>query len=122
MSVIPVALRLKRLRERAGLTMADMAHAAGYKTASGYQRYEDPGQFTKKYIPLELTERLMPVLSGKGEPPIHPDEVMALAGSIAPGSVQALQNDLRALPPDKQQEAWNMILRVVRSYKVDLKE
>lgn len=121
MSVIPVALRLKALRERSKVPMRKLATAASYRTASGYQRYEDPDLFTKKYLPLELVEALLPVLAGKGDPPIQPDEVMSLAGTIAPGSIGAIHNELRTLPPERQREVWDMLLRVAKSYKIDLK-
>jgi transcriptional regulator with XRE-family HTH domain len=79
-----VTARLKALRERAGLTMAEVAAALGYKTASGYQRYEDADVYRKKYISIEMAEKLVPLLSGRGNPPITAAEVMALAGTPVP--------------------------------------
>lgn len=74
-----VTERLRNLRIRAGLSMEAMAAAMGYKTASGYQRYEDAKLFTKKNIPLDKVEALLPILVGEGSPPITREEVMALA-------------------------------------------
>jgi phage repressor protein C with HTH and peptisase S24 domain len=76
----PIALRIKALRERAGLSMADLARALGFRGASSYQRYEDPVLFTKPYVPLDIAEKLTAALAGRGVPPISRVEVMALAG------------------------------------------
>lgn len=76
----PIALRIKALRERAGLSMADLARALGFRGASSYQRYEDPVLFTKPYVPLDMAEKLTAALAGRGIPPISRVEVMALAG------------------------------------------
>lgn len=77
---IDVASRLKYLRERTGRSMDDVARSLGYKGASSYQRYEDATKFTKKYLPLDLTEKLVFVLRGRGNPPVTEADVMALAG------------------------------------------
>jgi hypothetical protein len=84
MSDIPVTERLKALRLRAGVTMAEAAQALGYKTASGYQHYEDPRKFTRPYVPRETVEKLVPLFVGKGEPPIQKEEVWSLGGGISP--------------------------------------
>jgi Peptidase S24-like len=80
---IPVTERLKALRTRAGVSMAEAAMACGHKTASGYQHYEDPKKFTRQYLSLEMVEKLLPLLVGraaKGEVPITAPEVWELAG------------------------------------------
>jgi phage repressor protein C with HTH and peptisase S24 domain len=73
------AARLRALRERSGLSMAELAKGLGFRGASSYQRYEDPALFTKKYLPLDLTEKLVQAFSGRGKPPITETEIMALA-------------------------------------------
>jgi phage repressor protein C with HTH and peptisase S24 domain len=78
------AERLKHLRERSGLSMAEIARAVGYRGASSYQRYEDPELFPKKYLPLDLAEKLARALAGRGSPPISREEVMAMAGRNMP--------------------------------------
>ena len=60
--------------------MRELAVALGYKTASGYQRYEDPALFTKAHLGLDLATRLADVLVGRGDPPIDRSEIMMLAG------------------------------------------
>lgn len=63
--------------------MAEVAKSVGFRGASSYQRYEDAEIFTKKYLPLDLAEKLARALAGRGSPPITAREVMALAGSAA---------------------------------------
>jgi hypothetical protein len=87
MADIPVMERLKALRMRAGVSMAEAAAACGYKTASGYQHYEDP-KFTRPYLPREILEKLVPLFTGragKGEVPVTAAEVWALAGGPPKG-------------------------------------
>jgi phage repressor protein C with HTH and peptisase S24 domain len=79
----PVPERLKALRMRADVSMAAAAAACGFKTASGYQHYEDPKKFAKRYLPSEICEKLAPLFAGraaKGEVPVTEDDVWALAG------------------------------------------
>ncbi|RKQ70151.1 LexA family transcriptional regulator [Oceanibaculum indicum] len=78
----PVSERLKELRERAGLSMAAMSKALGYRFPSGYQRYEDPSAYKKSYLPPEMVQTLTVLLPGKGEPPITRDEVIELGGGV----------------------------------------
>ena len=87
MADIPVAERLKALRVRAGVTMAEAAIAIGRKTPSGYQHYEDPGKFTKPYLPRELVEKLAPLFvdsAAEGEVPVTAKELWELAGHDRP--------------------------------------
>jgi phage repressor protein C with HTH and peptisase S24 domain len=83
MADIPVTDRLKALRRRAGVSMAEAAAACGHKTPSGYQHYEDPKKFSRAYLPREMIEKLLPVLVGraaKGESPVLSDELWELGG------------------------------------------
>jgi|GEM_PF-481416 len=74
--------QIRALRERAGLSMAAMARACGWKTASSYQRYEDPDTFKRTRLHPEIAERMAVALVGKGVPPITREEVMALASPV----------------------------------------
>jgi transcriptional regulator with XRE-family HTH domain len=79
----PSAIALKKFRERAGLSMEKLAQAAGYKSASGIQRYESPVDRTSPYIPVDVVERLAEALEGLGNPPITEVEVFQeLAGAL----------------------------------------
>lgn len=71
---------LKKLRERAGLSMNSLARDCGFKGASSYQRYENSDQYARKWLPLSLVVKIAKALTGKGDPPIAQNEVMALAG------------------------------------------
>src|SRR5688500_16531578 len=85
MADVPVTERLKALRVRAGISMAEAAAACGYKTPSGYQHYEDPKKFAKRYLPRDILEKLAPLFTGraaKGEVPVTPEEVWALGGFV----------------------------------------
>ena len=92
-----VTEELRRLRQRAGLSMAELATAIGYKTASGYQRYENDQQFEKPYLPMTLTRKLVDVLEGRGDPPITNIEIMKLSGIVS-GDVEGWEFLEASLP------------------------
>ena len=73
-----VPTTIKRLRERAGLSMEQMARAMALAAGSSYQNYETRERHT--YLKLTLARHLLATLVGKGNPPIRRCEVMALAG------------------------------------------
>ena len=78
------ALELKRLRERAGLSVRQLASAlkaasSRYgRSPSTYAYYEN--DYKKPYLPGEFAEDLAPILQGRGSPPIREREVLVLAG------------------------------------------
>lgn len=78
------ALELKHLRERAGYSVRQLAAAlmeAGSpygRSASTFAYYES--QFRRPYLPGDLVESLVPLLEGRGEPPISERQVLALGG------------------------------------------
>lgn len=60
--------------------MESLAAACGYKTGSGYQRYERAADFPGGFLPPEfIADRLLKGLLGKGIPPITEDEIWSLA-------------------------------------------
>ena len=69
-----VAVQLKRLRERANLSVREVA-AAIEKPASTYASYED--KYKKSYLPVDLVKELIPVFTRRG---ITEEELYALAG------------------------------------------
>ena len=77
----PVSRRLKQLRQRAGLSIRDVAHALGMEHGSSYQHYED--RFRKPLLPLEMAQRLIPIFGAKG---IDAAELYALAGVDGSGT------------------------------------
>ena len=76
-----VTQRLKSLRTRAGMSMADVAKALGLRGPSSYQRYEDEALTKDDSIPFKVVKKLLPILVGKGSPPVMEIEVLALAGT-----------------------------------------
>ena len=76
MRVESVALRLKRLRERSGLSVRKLA-AKLEMDFSRYAYFEDPKRFKKAHLAMDLARSIAAVLADHD---IDPDEVMALAG------------------------------------------
>ncbi|ATE84633.1 repressor protein CI [Sinorhizobium phage phi2LM21] len=72
------ASEFRKLRERAGMSMDELARAMGYKGASSIQRYENPDDYKTPGIKAELAARLLKALNGRGHPPIQPKEIWAL--------------------------------------------
>jgi transcriptional regulator with XRE-family HTH domain len=98
-----VSRKLKQLRQRAGLSIREVAHALGMENGSSYQHYED--RFRKPFLPLDFVQRLEPIFGEKG---IEGSEVFALAGveggtrsiaikhAMSPGTLRIDELDVRA--------------------------
>ena len=71
----PASRGLKRLRQKAGLSIRDVAHALGMEHGSSYQHYED--RFRKKFLPLDFVQKLVPIFEPHG---VAAAELYALAG------------------------------------------
>jgi transcriptional regulator with XRE-family HTH domain len=128
-----VSRRLKQLRQRAGLSIREVAHALGMEHGSSYQHYED--RFRKPLLPLEFAQRLVPIFGAKG---IDAAELYALAGvdgsggralgakdqsAAPPGTLQIEELDVRASAGDgltgegeKVVGEWRVPTEVVRFY------
>lgn len=72
--------RLRAMRMHSRRSMPYMAKKLGYKTPSGYQRYEDPTLYKKTYLPHELMPGLLSAFVDRGEPPITKEDVLGLFG------------------------------------------
>jgi phage repressor protein C with HTH and peptisase S24 domain len=68
--------RLKAIRERAHLSVRDMASRVGMST-SGYAHYESPSRFKAQYLPMEMAHKLASVFAGNEDVVA---ELMELAG------------------------------------------
>ncbi len=79
-AVSAASRKLKQLRQRAGLSIRQVAQALGMEYGSSYQHYED--RFKKPLLPLELVLKLVPIFAPAG---IEPAELYALAGVDAGG-------------------------------------
>lgn len=93
-SKLPPAEQLRIIRQRCGLSMAEMAKLLDFKGSSSYQRYEDPTIYPD-VLPLKFAQKLLASVLGKGEPPVSKLDIMALAGLTTddvPGSLAALND------------------------------
>lgn len=72
--------RVRALRKRAGLSMADFAQALGFRGASSVQRYENPNDYSGGYLKRDLVSLMEKALVRRGTPPIGRAEVWELAG------------------------------------------
>jgi len=127
-----VSRRLKQLRQRAGLSIREVAHALGMEHGSSYQHYED--RFRKPLLPLDMAQRLAPIFGTKG---IDAAELYALAGvdgsgaralgakgdDSLSGTLKIEELDVRASAGDgltgegeKIVGAWRVPVEVVRFY------
>ena len=75
-----IARRVRTLRERAGLSLMDMAKAMGYGGASSIQRYEAAEKLKPGYLKRDLVAKIEKAVLGKGNPPIQRPEIWELAG------------------------------------------
>lgn len=95
--------KLARLRERAGMSLGEIAKAGGYKGRSSVQRFFGP-DYDAEFLPIDVAQRLARALVGKGSPPVTLQELFTLAGVPLGGVAetftdQALGN-IGALPRD----------------------
>jgi transcriptional regulator with XRE-family HTH domain len=81
-----VTAKFRKIRERAGLSMDELAKAMGYARASSIQRYENADEYTKEFIAPELIMKMIKAVVGKGEPPITASDVWSLARPEVVGS------------------------------------
>lgn len=70
--------RLIELKERSGLSLANIAKSGGFKGPSSVQRYFSP-EYDPEHLPTSVTRRLVDALTGFGEPPIISQEVEELS-------------------------------------------
>lgn len=75
-----IAERMRKLRDRSGLTMAEMASIMGYAQASSIQRYFDADKLKPGYLKRDFVAKVEKALLGKGSPPIGRPEIWELAG------------------------------------------
>lgn len=75
-----IARRMRMLRERANLSLEQLAKLMGYKGASSIQRYENPDKLNPGYLKRDFVAAVEKALLGKGNPPIQRPEIWELAG------------------------------------------
>lgn len=74
-TVSAASRQLKQLRQRAGLSIREVAQALGMEHGSSYQHYED--RFKRAFLPVELVMKLVPLFEAGG---VAAGELYALAG------------------------------------------
>lgn len=79
----PISLRLKAIRESAGLTVRALAEALEVPSSS-YAAYEDTKRFKKPFIPISLAKNLARVLEPLG---VNRSDVLQLAGVDSSGDI-----------------------------------
>jgi hypothetical protein len=72
-----IGQQLLDLKERSGLSLANIARGGGYKNASSIQRYFDAA-YEAEYLPRALAKRLKDALIGFGEPVIQDADIERL--------------------------------------------
>ena len=72
-------LALKALRTRAQVSAEDCAKALGYKGPTSYLRYENDKSFDGNPIPATVVMGIIPLLVGKGSPPVRMDELLSIS-------------------------------------------
>lgn len=77
MSTKSLGERLLDLKERSGLSLANVARSGGYRNASSVQRYFDAA-YDADFLPTKLAQRLKEALVGFGDPPITEMDVDVL--------------------------------------------
>ena len=118
-------LELKRLRALAGLSVRQVAaalHEGGSKhgnSPSSYAYYEN--DFKGTYLPATLVNALVPILSGRGTPPIEKRQILALAG---------FENDLLWVIPmefdekpslsEKVETEWELLPQVIAAVRAKI--
>lgn len=69
------AAKLKELRARSGLSMAEAAERMDLKRASSYQYYESETGYGRERLPPHLISKLKAAFVGLGDPPITADDI-----------------------------------------------
>lgn len=72
-----VSDQLRAMREEAGYSRDELAHLIGFRTGSALQRYENPHEYHRRYLRIDLVEKLIGPLTERGIPRA---KVLALAG------------------------------------------
>lgn len=93
---------LRDLVDRSGLAYADIARQLEYASTSGFSSFLNP-KMGDKPIPFKLIQKLIPLLQGRGTPPITSDELLAVSEvrSLRPPSspeatgIRPVPNELR---------------------------
>jgi len=75
---------VRALRVRAEYSVRSIATELGYKTGSGYQRFEDPSNTDGKELNPEFIRAFARAVLGKGKPPIEMQDLFPLLNKAPP--------------------------------------
>ena len=105
-----VTTKFRELRDRAGLSMDELAKSMGYSRASSIQRYENADEYRKQFISPDLAAKLANAVVGRGDPAIEAKEVWDLTrptGSlISSYDPEAIERDESDDTPSYTREHW----------------
>ncbi|WP_162302413.1 LexA family transcriptional regulator [Tabrizicola thermarum] len=111
--------RLKAIRERAHLSVRDMASRVGMST-SGYAHYESPSRFKAQYLPMEMAQKVASVFAGNDDVVA---ELMELAGQpVREGSDKDEYQSQRQSVPAALVPVYNVEVSAGPGRIVDLEE
>jgi hypothetical protein len=90
---------LRDLVDRSGLSYADIARQLDYASTSGFSSFLNP-KMGDKPIPFKLIQKLIPLLQGRGTPPITSDELLGVSEvrSLRPPASPLEAQGIRAVP------------------------
>lgn len=88
---------LREIVDRSGLSHAEIARFLGYASTSGFSSRLKPAK-PDAPVSIRLTERLMPILSGRGTPPITNDELIAISEARPYRQQQPSTSAVQAVP------------------------
>ncbi|MAM13051.1 MAG: phage repressor protein [Rhizobiaceae bacterium] len=108
-----VTARFKELRERAGLSLAALAKAMGYRNSSSIQRYENPDLYTKEFLSADIAKKLAQAVVGRGQPPITEEDVWSLA---RPETLSTRPRLIASFDPDNSSETGETALGFTREH------
>lgn len=70
--------KLREIRQRSGYSGSQLAKELGYSSPTGYLHYEQEQYQDDRQIPYAVIKKLIPMLQGRGTPPITAEELILL--------------------------------------------
>lgn len=70
--------KLREIRQRSGYSGSQLARELGYSSPTGYLHYEQEQYQGDRQIPYAVMRKLIPMLQGRGNPPITAEELIML--------------------------------------------
>lgn len=115
----PPCLKLKALRERAGLTAKVVAQflASGENSVfrkgspTTWYRYEAPTRMGTEPIPWHIAEAIMPLFVGRGHPRITAEEIVDISEARKLGTQAGVLQAFGASPSQLPQEIMHPVFR-----------